>query len=704
MKPTLSFLALVCNLIANIATLAVARASDQNLELDSIRVEDVAERLYRTGKVKDAIIKTEVVTEKAIQDKQAKTVSQAVDGQAGVDSQANDSLCGIRRVQLNGLRGEYTTLLVDDIPLHSTVSTYYGVDSFSTSGIDAVEISRGSGASLTAPEAIGGAVNIITKRPTENFVTLDSSMGNGSYKNLSITGAGVAKNKQRRMLISAQFDEQGQWDSIGVGVSQSPAKRNYSLLGKLDQDFGAHTHLELRGQTLQGSTFGGPTNIPLFKSLDSNSSSPPSPSFEGGDVRRRYNGDPGGVLEFVEINRAEVALKLSHEFSNDSNLGASIAYADQKQESYYEGSDYANQDRTLFTDIKFNRSIGDHVLTIGQDVKLQRMRSKSHRFFEVLNVTPDSFDHFTPGAYVQDTYAPSARLEIAAAVRVNRVNVNWIGQTAARNEIAEWVAVPRLHVKFAHLPVLTSRLSLGQGYRAPLTFFESEHGILDNGFDVLIHKIERANSAVYSLNYDDRTLSATLSGSYTEVRHFAQVDLDRSPRPALLTHDGKVYSATAEATLGYSLTDALEIGAGYEHFFYSGAYRPLLPIAPIQDRVRLSLGYEKSGWEVRPEAVFIGARDLSPYGYANRYNVYAGGIASQPKSTHAPAFVTIDLRISKTIDPNYSIYVGIKNLLDYTQAKRESPLFYDSNGNLDAVHIWGPMRGRQLYAGLRVKF
>lgn len=704
MKTIFSLLALLLGLIAISTSTGVARATDQNLELDSIRVEDVAERLYRTGKVKDAIIKTEVVTEKAIEGKQAKTVSQAIEGQTGVDSQANDSLCGIRRVQLNGLRGEYTTLLVDDIPLHSTVSSYYGIDSFSTSGIDSVEISRGSGASLTAPEAIGGAVNIVTKRPTENSVTLDSSMGNESYKNLSITGAGVAKNNQRRMLISAQFDEQGQWDSIGVGVSQSPAKRNYSLLGKLDQDFGAHTHFELRGQTLQGSTFGGPTNIPLFKSLGANSSSPPSPSFEGGDVRRRYNGDPGGVLEFVEINRNEVALKVSHEFGNDSNLGAAVAYADQRQESYYEGSDYANQDRTIFTDVKFNHSMGNHVLTVGQDLKLQRMRSKSHRFFEVLNVTPDSFDHFTPGLYLQDTYTPSERLEIAAAIRINRVNVNWIGQTTTRNEIAEWVAVPRLHIKLAHVPTLTSRFSLGQGYRAPLTFFESEHGILDNGFDVLINKIERANSAVYSLNYDDRKLSATVSGSYTEVRHFAQVDLGRSPRPALLTHDGTVHSATAEALVGYQVTDFLEIGAGYEHFFYSGAYRPLLPIAPVQDRVRLNLGYEKSGWEIRPEAVFVGARDLAPYGYANRFNVYSGGVASQPKSTHAPAFVTLDLRVSKMIDKNYSFYFGVKNLLDYTQAKRESPLFYDSNGNLDAVHIWGPMRGRQLYAGLHVKF
>lgn len=698
------FLISCYSLSFSLAPVAIADDSPQNLSLDTIQVEDVAERLYRTGKVKDAIIKTEVVTEKAINNKQAKTVSQAIEGQTGVDSQANDSLCGLRRVQLNGLRGEYTTLLVDDIPLHSTVSSYYGVDSFSTSGVGAIEISRGSGASLTAPEAIGGVVNIITKRPTENSTTLDSSMGNEAYKNLSISGTGVAKDARRRMLISAQFDELGQWDSTGNGVSQSPAKRNHSLFGKLDQDFGNHTHFELRGQSLKGETFGGPTRIPVFKAVSSNSSNPPAAAFEGGDVRRKYTGDPGGVLEAVEIDRSEAALKVSHEFNNDLNLGVSLAYADQRQDSYYEGSDYANRDRTLFTDIKLNHSVGNHVLTFGHDFKMQRMRSQSYRFFGVLGVTPDSFDHITPGLYLQDTYAPSEKIEISAAVRVNRVNVNWTSQTAHENEIAEWIAVPRFHLKLLHTQALSSRLSLGQGYRAPLTFFESEHGILDNGFDVLIRKIERANSAVYALNYDDRVLSASVSGSYTEVRNFAQVDLDRAPRPALLTHNGKVSSATAEAAVGYQITDAFEMGAGFEHFFYSGSYKPLLPIAPIQDRARLNAVYEKQGWEFSTEGVFVGARNLAPFGYGSRYNVNNSGTLSQPKSTHAPGFFTLDLKVSKQVAKNYSFYVGAKNLLDYTQAKRESPLFYDSSGNLDAVHIWGPMRGRQFYAGLSVKF
>jgi hypothetical protein len=47
----------------------------------------------------------------------------------------------------------------------------------------------------------------------------------------------------------------------------------------------------------------------------------------------------------------------------------------------------------------------------------------------------------------------------------------------------------------------------------------------------------------------------------------------------------------------------------------------------------------------------------------------------------------------------------VKNLLDYTQAGDEdTPLFYDADGGYDVGYIYGPLRGRQMYAGLQAKF
>ena len=44
------------------------------------------------------------------------------------------------------------------------------------------------------------------------------------------------------------------------------------------------------------------------------------------------------------------------------------------------------------------------------------------------------------------------------------------------------------------------------------------------------------------------------------------------------------------------------------------------------------------------------------------------------------------------------------NLLDYRQSDKESMLFVDGEGAPDVTHVWGPNRGRHLYAGLKVSF
>jgi outer membrane receptor protein involved in Fe transport len=113
--------------------------------------------------------------------------------------------------------------------------------------------------------------------------------------------------------------------------------------------------------------------------------------------------------------------------------------------------------------------------------------------------------------------------------------------------------------------------------------------------------------------------------------------------------------------------------------------------------------YAVNGWELYTEAVWVGARDLAPYGYVDRYN---DDQANSSKLTTSPAFATVDLKISKKLNKNFSVYAGAKNLFDYVQTDTESPLFYDGTGqgNLDANHIWGPLRGRMAYLGVKATF
>ena len=161
----------------------------------------------------------------------------------------------------------------------------------------------------------------------------------------------------------------------------------------------------------------------------------------------------------------------------------------------------------------------------------------------------------------------------------------------------------------------------------------------------------------------------------------------------------------SDIVAGYQLTPAFSIGGSFEYFSYDEDYKAAQFLAQIEQRAKLMLDYEENGWMANMTAVWVGSRDLSEYGYEGWNRLADIGDASKAKDTDAPSYYTIDMKISKNINKNFTFYAGVKNLLNYTQANEgESPLFYDDEGGYDVGFIYGPLRGRQIYAGLQAKF
>ena len=163
--------ALVLSIVASVALMAADN-------IGTVTVEDVTERLERTGALRDVIVKTEVVTAKEIQKKQATNLAEAIKNEAGIQVATGCSMCGMKRVRINGMKGEHTTVLIDDVPMHSTVSSYYGLDALATAGVSSIDIARGAGASLIAPGAIGGVINVKSLKATKDSLFIDMAGGN----------------------------------------------------------------------------------------------------------------------------------------------------------------------------------------------------------------------------------------------------------------------------------------------------------------------------------------------------------------------------------------------------------------------------------------------------------------------------------------------------------------------------------------------
>ena len=139
--------------------------------------------------LRDEIVATESIGARELEKTGATMLTEALDKRPGISVQTECSICNVRNVVLNNLPGRYTTLLIDGIPIFSSVSTAYGLDSVNLGGIERIDISRGAGSSLIAPEALAGSVNIVTRRPLKDEFMANQQFGSFGQWNTDLFGA-----------------------------------------------------------------------------------------------------------------------------------------------------------------------------------------------------------------------------------------------------------------------------------------------------------------------------------------------------------------------------------------------------------------------------------------------------------------------------------------------------------------------------------
>lgn len=679
---------------------------DQIIEL--VTVEGVRDRLYQAGELKDSISKTELVNAQQLKDQQASSLIDALQSAIGIRVSNECSMCGAKRVMINGLKGEHTNVLVDGIPVHTMISGFYGLDAVSMTGVGSIEIARGAGASLISPEAIGGTINLVSKIPTKNQMELDLSKGEGGYQKFALMLAGINSDGTSQGSLVIQSDARNQFDGDHNGVSESPYLDNKSVTINGSHDFNYSTNVRLRLNHTNSEVFGGPMLGGIAESISLALSSFDQGSsvnlFNGNDVNERYIGEPWETAEWVSTERQELVFSLLHDFDSPLNATFSVADISHIQDSFYEGIDYFADDAMRYIDARFNYDLSDqHFLTFGADNRSESMRSVSRALVNNPDYMSDSFDYDVLGIYIQDSWTPNDKFNAEFALRFDQIEANFISNTDKTKEIDQILMSPRVDMRYRHGEDWESRWSFGRGYRAPLSFFESDHGILDaeKGYLVDITEPERSIGVNYSLNYAANKTVSTLSFARTKVDNLATLDKTASGVPVLTQLPDTAVVDAFDWVVSYQWTPFINLGFSAEVYNYNSNFMQSFAIAPIEKRVTLNGLFDRQNWRISAAVSYIADRNLIDYDYSGFDNKDGSGL--KPKI--APAYINTDMKVSYKISNTTKVYFGALNLFDYNQAADESsPLLFDEAGGYDVTYIFAPLRGRTAYFGFDLDF
>jgi len=156
--------------------------SRQALALDGVVVS--ASRSER--RLEDTPLRIEVIDDEEIAEKVAMSpgdIAMMLNETSGLRVQTTNPSLGGANVRIQGLRGRYSLILADGLPLYGGQAGGLGLLQIPPVDLGRVEIIKGSASALYGSSALGGVINLVSHRPgdeTERTVLLNQTSRGGT--------------------------------------------------------------------------------------------------------------------------------------------------------------------------------------------------------------------------------------------------------------------------------------------------------------------------------------------------------------------------------------------------------------------------------------------------------------------------------------------------------------------------------------------
>lgn len=235
---------------AGMLSLAVAGAQaqetetdDQALQLERLVIESGSRTPINAEKVGRAVT---VITARELEERQVKTISEALRQVPGVAVSQTGGAGGTTAVRMRGAEANHVLVMIDGLET-AGASEGFEFGDMIADDIERIEVLRGPQSSLWGAGATAGVINIVTKSGIRNgkeIRTFVEGGSNGSYAGGASLRAG---NERADVALSATYRNEAGWDAAGKD-GEKDGYRNLAVRAKANVDINENLTLRMTGR------------------------------------------------------------------------------------------------------------------------------------------------------------------------------------------------------------------------------------------------------------------------------------------------------------------------------------------------------------------------------------------------------------------------------------------------------------------------
>ena len=670
----------------------ISLLENENLNLDFELEEDQNElnEVVVSGTLKpvkrlESAVPVEVYSPVFFKKNPTPSIYDALQNINGVRPQLNCGVCNTGDIHINGLEGPYTLVMIDGMPIVSSLSTVYGLSGIPNSLVERIEIVKGPASSLYGSEAVGGLINIITKNPT------------------------TAPTFSADYFATSYFES-----NLDLGMKFNVGKKATSLIGVnyfnydqvIDKDHDNFTDVTLSERISVFNKWSFKRNHNRLFTVAARG------MYEdrwGGDIRwkKKYRGGDEIYGESIYTKRAE--LIGSYQLPFEEKLMLSFSGNVHYQDSRYGTTSYIANQKIGFLQLTWDKKIGRNDLLAG-------IASRYTYYDDNTPATKEAENTWLPGIFVQDEITFSPKSQVLLGMRYDY------------NSIHGSIFTPRFAYRFKANENTIFRLNAGTGFRV-VNLFTEDHAALTGSRDVIIQNdLKPEKSVNVNLNYIQKInfgngtfMGIETTAFYTRFSNKIISDYETNPNEIIYDNiDGYAISQGISTNVDLNFPSGLKFIVG----------------ATVLDNKNV-----ENGLSERPYLTenFTGTWSISykiqPWNLSMDYtgNVYSPMklpllSEADPRSPKSPWYSIQNIQFTYSGWKDFEVYGGIKNLLNFTPMQNNPFLIsrtndpfdknvqYDSAGKVlvtpdnpygltfDTTYVYGQNQTIRGFLGLRYTF